>query len=54
MSATCRVALFAASARRKIDWALESQMDAAVRELSLDGLQIRLQNLAGKAMNRSW
>jgi CO/xanthine dehydrogenase Mo-binding subunit/aerobic-type carbon monoxide dehydrogenase small subunit (CoxS/CutS family) len=31
----------------QIAWAVESQMDAAARELGLDGLQIRLRNLAG-------
>ena len=32
----------------QIAWAVESQMDAAARELGLDGLQIRMRNLAGK------
>ena len=31
----------------QVAWALESQMDAAARELGLDGLQIRMRNLAG-------
>lgn len=32
----------------QIAWAVESQMDAAARELGIDGLQIRLRNLAGR------
>ena len=32
----------------QIAWAVESQMDAAARELGLDGLNIRMRNLAGK------
>jgi CO/xanthine dehydrogenase Mo-binding subunit/aerobic-type carbon monoxide dehydrogenase small subunit (CoxS/CutS family) len=32
----------------QIAWAVESQIDAAARELGLDGLQIRMRNLAGK------
>lgn len=32
----------------QIAWAVESQMDAAARELGLDGLQIRMRNLACK------
>lgn len=31
----------------QVAWAVESQMDAAARELGLDGLQIRMRNLAG-------
>ena len=32
----------------QIAWAVELQMDAAARELGLDGLNIRMRNLAGK------
>ena len=32
----------------QINWAVESQMDAAARELGLDGLTIRLRNLTSK------
>lgn len=32
----------------QISWAVESQMDAAARELGLDGLQIRMRNIASK------
>src|ERR1700688_2768979 len=32
----------------QIAWAVEAQMDAAARQLGLDGLQIRMRNLAGK------
>jgi CO/xanthine dehydrogenase Mo-binding subunit/aerobic-type carbon monoxide dehydrogenase small subunit (CoxS/CutS family) len=32
----------------QIAWAVESQMDAAARELGLDGLQIRMRNLANR------
>ncbi len=32
----------------QVAWALESQMDAAARHLGIDGLQIRLMNLAAK------
>ena len=32
----------------QIAWAVESQMDAAAREIGLDGLNIRMRNLAGK------
>jgi CO/xanthine dehydrogenase Mo-binding subunit/aerobic-type carbon monoxide dehydrogenase small subunit (CoxS/CutS family) len=32
----------------QVAWAIESQMDAAARALGLDGLQVRMRNLAGK------
>jgi CO/xanthine dehydrogenase Mo-binding subunit len=46
MSHTTPSCAFRGFGTPQIAWAIESQMDAAARQLGLDGLQIRLKNLA--------
>jgi CO/xanthine dehydrogenase Mo-binding subunit len=48
LSHTTPACAFRGMGAPQITWALESQMDEAARQLGLDGLKIRMRNLAGK------